>query len=236
MGSCASDTQPSERRHTERGARTKNRLPRRVVRDANVRVTTEAPEHEFEVLEYLAHPAGSVHQRDLARIVGLSLGMTNAIIKRLAQKGWLTIRKVNNRNIRYAVSATGIEEITRRSYRYVKRTIKNIVVYRRAIEELIAKAHAGGYRTLVLVGHSDLDFIVEHACHEFGLGYVHEETPSEAAWKASRESFVLYSENKAEGELLQREEPGSASLLRIMRRTDTDENASSDEMRAGKLR
>jgi len=34
--------------------------------------------------------------------VGLSLGMTNAILKRLAAKGWITVRKVNNRNIRYA--------------------------------------------------------------------------------------------------------------------------------------
>ena len=61
-----------------------------------------------------------MHQRDLARIVGLSLGMTNAILKRL-------VKKVNNRNIQYIVSPKGINEITRRSYRYFKRTIKNVV-------------------------------------------------------------------------------------------------------------
>ena len=51
---------------------------------------------------------------DLARIVGLSLGMTNAIRGRLAGKGWITIGKVNNRNIRYAVTPAGIEQITPR--------------------------------------------------------------------------------------------------------------------------
>jgi DNA-binding MarR family transcriptional regulator len=68
-----------------------------------------------------------VRQRDLAKIAGLSLGMTNAILKRLALKGLLTIKRVNNRNIHYIVTPTGIEAITRKSYRYFKRTIKNVV-------------------------------------------------------------------------------------------------------------
>ena len=89
----------------------------------------ESTEHELDLLEHIAKRADTVHQRDLARIAGLSLGMTNAIVKRLVQKGWLTIRKVNNRNIRYAVSPAGIEQITQRSYGYFKRTIKNIVYY-----------------------------------------------------------------------------------------------------------
>ena len=76
-------------------------------------------------LEHIHKRAQEVHQRDLAQIVGLSLGMTNAILKRLAGKGWITIRTVNNRNIRYAVTSADIDQITRRSVRYFKRTIKN---------------------------------------------------------------------------------------------------------------
>jgi len=36
--------------------------------------------------------------------VGLSLAMTNAILRRLVKKGWLKIKKVNNRNMQYIVS------------------------------------------------------------------------------------------------------------------------------------
>ena len=105
-----------------------------------------AAERELEVLESIYHNGARVRQRDLARVAGLSLGMTNAILKRLAHKGWLVIRKVNNRNILYAVTPAGSDEIARRSYRYFKRTIKNVVDYKDAIERLVADAQAEGLR------------------------------------------------------------------------------------------
>jgi hypothetical protein len=115
--------------------------------------------------------------------------MTNAIIKRLAQKGWLTIRKVNNRNIRYAVSPAGAEEIARRGYRYLRRTIKNVVDYRTAIARLVTTAKERGYSRLVLVGSSDLDFVIEHVCRGQDMEYAAAETPS-----SDTGTFFLYSE------------------------------------------
>src|SRR6056297_2173118 len=70
---------------------------------------------EIEIIENIYHSQPDMRQRDLAQIAGLSLGMTNAILKRLAQKGWITVRKVNNRNISYAVSPEGMDLIMRKS-------------------------------------------------------------------------------------------------------------------------
>ncbi len=131
-----------------------------------------AAERELQVLESIYHNGARVRQRDLARVAGLSLGMTNAILKRLAHKGWLAIRKVNNRNILYAVTATGAEEIARRSYRYFKRTIRNVADYKSAIERLVSDARRRGFDTVMLVGASDLDFIVEHVCAKSGVRFV----------------------------------------------------------------
>ncbi len=132
----------------------------------------DVQEKELEILTNIYAAEDRVRQRDLAEIVGLSLGMTNAIVKRLVQKGFLTIKKVNNRNIKYIVSAKGIEAITRRSYRYFKRTIKQVVCYREAIEELVKTVKRNGFHGLVLIGGSDLGFIVEHACDKYGIEYV----------------------------------------------------------------
>ncbi|MDR2102515.1 MAG: winged helix-turn-helix transcriptional regulator, partial [Treponema sp.] len=76
-------------------------------------MNNEALDTEFIILENIYDNSGrntSLHQRELARIAGASLGMTNSILKRLAQKGWITIRKVNSRRIQYAVSPEGINE------------------------------------------------------------------------------------------------------------------------------
>jgi len=131
----------------------------------------EAQEKELELLQTI-HKNSDVRQRDLARIIGVSLGMTNAIIKRLAKKGWLKIKKINNRKIMYAVSTDGVDAIMRRSYRYVKRTIKNVVYYKDAIYGLIEEIKQRGYQGIILVGKSDLDFIIEHCCHKFKMTYV----------------------------------------------------------------
>jgi DNA-binding MarR family transcriptional regulator len=127
-------------------------------------------EKELELLEAI-YTREEVHQRDLANVLGISLGMTNSILKRLVKKGLLTIQKVNNRNIMYAVSPDGIDAIARRSYRYFKRTIKNVVYYRQKIEDIIGTARAAGHREVVLIGASDLDFIVEHACYKHSLHF-----------------------------------------------------------------
>ena len=121
-------------------------------------------ERELELLESIYQHRSVIRQRDLAKIVGLSVGMTNSILKRLAQKGWLTIRKVNNRNIHYIVSPEGIDALMRRSYRYFKRTVKNVVLYREAMERLVRRVSREHYSGLVLVGDSDLDFLLEHEC------------------------------------------------------------------------
>ena len=143
---------------------------------------------EIEILENIYQSSPEIRQRDLAEIAGVSLGMTNSILKRLAGKGFLTIKRINNRNIHYIVTSSGIEAITRKSYRYFKRTIKNVVYYKEAIENLISDKKKQGYEGIILKGSSDLDFIVEHACRKSGLKYIKKDG-------AGDKVFLLYSEN-----------------------------------------
>lgn len=169
---------------------------------------------ELEALQHIAH-AENVHQRDLARIIGMSLGMTNAILKRLTRKGLITVRKVNNRNIMYAVSPAGFDEIATRSYRYLKRTIRNVVVYRKTIDSLVRLIAAQGFRQIDLMEDSDLDFIVEHACGEVRIHFRRRRNPSSPAPAAvpevpEPEVFLLHSE--------QREPPAGGRNLKELER------------------
>jgi DNA-binding MarR family transcriptional regulator len=113
-----------------------------------------------------------LRQRDLAHMAGTSLGMTNVILKRLAGKGWITVKKLNSRNIHYAVTLEGMNEIIRRSYGYFRRTIKNVFFYKERIDKAISEAKRKGIVSALLVGQSDLDFIVEYSCHRNGLQFL----------------------------------------------------------------
>ena len=152
-----------------------------------------SPEKEIEILESISRSKSTIRQRDLAQIIGLSLGMTNSILKRLTNKGLLKIKKVNNRNIQYVVSPAGLEAIAHRSYRYFKRTLKNVVSYKEAMDELVQEIKQKGCRRLVLVGKSDLDFIVEHFCDKYRIEYRNVRDLS-ANPPGEDGDFLLYSE------------------------------------------
>lgn len=159
-------------------------------------MTDETLDPEYIILENIYDSSVQntvLRQRDLAHTAGASLGMTNSILKRLAQKGWITIKKLNNRNIQYAVTLEGMNEIIHRSYRYFKRTIKNTVYYKDTLEEIVSRAGSRNISAVVLVGASDLDFIVEHACQRSGIQFI--KAAGEESADTPDRVLKVYSEN-----------------------------------------
>ncbi|MBI9107185.1 MAG: winged helix-turn-helix transcriptional regulator [Spirochaetales bacterium] len=145
-------------------------------------------EKEIELLHSINSTSSPLSQRELAIASGMSLGMTNAVLKRLVLKGWLTIRKINNRNILYAVTPDGMEEITRRSYRFFKRTLKNVADYKNRIDDLLQSIRSDGYDSIVLIGASDVDFLVEYLCGQLDIKLIHNDA------EITDKTFMLYAE------------------------------------------
>jgi len=139
----------------------------------------------------------SVTQRDLAEAAGLSLGMTNALLKRFSDKGWVLLKRLNARNIQYALTPDGVNEIAHRTYRYFRRTAKSAGLYRDMIEAFVmAKKRAGASR-LVLAGVSDLDFLIEYACERHGLLFVKAADPAKAdRLGAAAGTVIMYAEGE----------------------------------------
>jgi DNA-binding MarR family transcriptional regulator len=158
----------------------------------------ETTDTEFVILENIYDSSEQkvlLRQRDLARIAGTSLGMTNSILKRLAKRGWISIKKLNSRNIQYAITFEGINEIIHRSYRYFKRTIRNIAFYKDRIDEIVLKAKKNNAIAVLLIGSSDLEFIVEHACQHCGLSFLKAADPDIVSTIFEKNILKVYSEN-----------------------------------------
>jgi DNA-binding MarR family transcriptional regulator len=146
-------------------------------------------EKEYEILKLIHRKKEQVRQRDIAEIAGVSLGTANLILHQLSQKGWLTMMRLSNRKILYALTPAGVEEVMRRSYRYFKKTVRNVVVYKEAIERIVKDVKKNGFTRISLIGNSDLDFIVAHACQVYHVDLVKEDDGSRADGV-----FYLYSE------------------------------------------
>ena len=154
---------------------------------------------ELAVLENLygstrADSPQSPTQRSLARTAGLSLGMTNVLLKRFSEKGWVTVKRVNARNLQYALTPEGVQEIARRTYRYLKRTARSTALYRDLLEEFVLSVKREGAHTLVLAGTSDLDFILEYVCERHGLTFLKTTEPGRARALDGPDVRIVYAE------------------------------------------
>ena len=95
-------------------------------------------------------------QRDLARDLNISLGLVNAFIQRLAQKGYFEIGHLPKNRFRYILTPRGVAEKTRLSYEYIQDSVKFYKDARQMLRELYAKMETQGVRCIVFYGAGDL--------------------------------------------------------------------------------
>jgi DNA-binding MarR family transcriptional regulator len=157
---------------------------------------------ELSLLESIAAAdigSASLTQRNIAQSAGLSLGMTNALVKRLADRGWLKLTRISTRTIRYALTPEGVAEIARRTAGYFRRSAKNAELYRERLEIFVLSELRKGISTLVLVGSSELDFLLEYVCERHGLVFLRSADFEKASILARRPGILLVTASKETG-------------------------------------
>lgn len=99
-------------------------------------------EKEFLLIQEISKKPFST-QRDISQSLGLSLGMTNLLIRRLARKGIIKITQLDWKRTQYLLTLKGALEKTRKAYHYARYTLRIF----RQIEENITTALSREYRT-----------------------------------------------------------------------------------------
>ncbi len=95
-------------------------------------------------------------QRDLSQSLGLSLGMTNLLIKRLSRKGLIKITQLDWKRTQYLLTLQGVLEKTKKSYDYTLYTIRLFRQIEANIAAVLAREHKSGRRTFHLVAQDEL--------------------------------------------------------------------------------
>lgn len=124
----------------------------------------------YSVTEEGSSPA-LVSQRELANTAGVSLGLTNTLLKRFIERGWVKLLHVNGRKIKYALTPSGLEEIAVRTVDYFMRAAQNTSLYRKKIDAFIEAVGRRGYTSLLLLGPAELDFLFDYACIKHGIQF-----------------------------------------------------------------
>ena len=103
-----------------------------------------AEETRYQLLRYLeANPEAT--QRELAGVMGVSLGKLNYCLKSLVTKGWIKAgnfsRNPHKKGYAYLLTPQGVEAKARLTVQFLQHKVREYDALRREIEVLQAEAH-----------------------------------------------------------------------------------------------
>ena len=132
--------------------------------------------HDHHTLRLLSRiEAGQqVTQRSLAKDLGIALGLTNLLIRRVARKGWVKVVNIRPNRVRYLITPAGIKEKARITREYLDNTVRLYTETRERIRVSLQTISDGWSEAdVVAVGRRDEKPIVFYGAGEVAeIGYV----------------------------------------------------------------
>ncbi len=106
---------------------------------------------ELEILEKIEKD-GHLTQRDLSREVGIALGLVNHLLKKMVKKGWIKIKNMDAKKIRYLITPEGAKEKSSLLYKRVESTIHFYLEAKRVIKEKVQHLKTEGVKSVSIYG------------------------------------------------------------------------------------
>ena len=130
-------------------------------------------ERDLEILTAIAEGL-PLTQRDLARHLGVALGLTNLYLKRLARKGFIKItefpRKPSARKrLRYLLTSKGLSEKSRLTYEHVAYSLNLYRRARRTLRDSLSHLTEVGMKRVALYGTGEAAELAYLTLREIGL-------------------------------------------------------------------
>ncbi|HAM34768.1 MAG TPA: hypothetical protein DEB40_00115 [Elusimicrobia bacterium] len=117
--------------------------------------TETLEENEFLLIQEISRKPTRT-QRDLSESLGLSLGMTNLLIRRLARKGLIKITQLDWKRTQYLLTLKGAVEKTRKAYFYTRYTVRIFRQIQENITTALTQEYRQGRREFVLVAQDEI--------------------------------------------------------------------------------
>jgi len=114
---------------------------------------------QLQILEEI-ESKGDFTQRDLAQKLNIALGLSNAYIRRIIEKGYVMVSKMPRKRVFYNLTPKGILEKSRLTLLYMKDSLDYYRSLRQTIEKTIAALIDQGLCRLVILGTGEIAEIV----------------------------------------------------------------------------
>ena len=123
---------------------------------------------ELEILERL-EGNGHLTQRDLSKEVGIALGLVNHLLKKMVNKGWIKIKNIDSKKIKYLITPEGAREKSSLLYKRVESTIHFYLDAKRVIKEKVIHLKNEGIEEVSIYGINHISEVLFIVLKELGL-------------------------------------------------------------------
>lgn len=123
---------------------------------------------DMHLLNEVTHTP-DVTQRELSQRIGMALGLTNLMLRRLVNKGFIKISGAKRQRIRYLITPNGILEKSRLAIEFLQYSLYFYRRVRTLLREQLAVLAKEGHRRFVLYGPGELAEIAFLTIQEMGL-------------------------------------------------------------------
>ncbi len=123
---------------------------------------------ELEILERLENN-GHLTQRDLSKEVGIALGLVNHLLKKMVNKGWIKIKNIDAKKIRYLITPEGAREKSSLLYKRVEGTIHFYLEAKKVIKDKIIHLKNEGVEDVSIYGINHISEVLFIVLKELGL-------------------------------------------------------------------
>jgi DNA-binding MarR family transcriptional regulator len=124
--------------------------------------------HELNLLEQIEDDP-DVTQASLALQLGVAVGTVNWYLKRLIAKGYVKVKRLQRRKLRYIITPEGIAFRARLTLNYIDTSMRLYRRTRQHVRELLGEVKQAGYHRINIAGEGDIADICRLTCLEQGI-------------------------------------------------------------------
>jgi len=130
-------------------------------------------EHELRILEEIERNPETT-QATLAAQLGVAVGSVNFVIKRLVNKGYVHVKQLQRRRLKYVITPKGIALRSRLAMDSLQYSMRLYRETRATAKQMIAQVRRQGYNQVAIRGNSELAEVVALTCLEMNAKVVPE--------------------------------------------------------------
>ncbi len=130
-------------------------------------IVLESKEKELKIINEIDKDL-NVTQREISKNSGMSLGMTNIVLKKLINKGYVKVKQLNKKKVQYFLTPKGFTEKAKKSYHYTLKTMEILKAMKIKIQHFVLEEYKKGQRKFVIYGKGELAWLVEIAICDLG--------------------------------------------------------------------